>query len=110
APVAEPSQGIPADVDAINPSQSITSSSGAADAPPLHQLADAAPASAGEPAQEPTLHEMNTDPAASAPPLSLGVPPTAGPATLKTIRLSSNEPPLSVIFELTGPVNFDKGL
>ena len=53
---------------------------------------------------------MNTDPAASAPPLSLGVPPTAGPATLKTIRLSSNEPPLSVIFELTGPVNFDKDL
>ena len=43
APVAEPSHEIPADVDAINPSQSITSSSGAADAPPpettLHQLA-----------------------------------------------------------------------
>ena len=118
APVAEPSHEIPADVDAINPSQSITSSSGAADAPPpeatLHQLAAAAPAPpaapTGEPAQEPTLHEMNTDPAASAPPMSLGVPPTAGPATLKTIRLSSNEPPLSVIFELTGPVSFDKDL
>src|SRR5271154_2104500 len=109
-PVAEPSHEIPADVDAINPSQS-TSSSGAADAPPPeatpHQLAAAAPA----PAPEPSLHEMNSgDPAASAPPLSLGEPPTAGPATLKTIRLSSNEPPLSVIFELTGPVNFDKDL
>src|SRR5580658_1414545 len=118
APVAEPSHEIPADVEAINPSQSITSSSGAADAPPpeatLHQLAAAAPAPpaapTGEPAQEPTLHEMNTDPAASAPPMSLGVPPTAGPATLKTIRLSSNEPPLSVVFELTGPVNFDKSI
>src|SRR5271170_2050453 len=110
ASVAEPSHEIPADVDAINPSQS-TSSSGAADAPPPeatpHQLAAAAPA----PAPEPSLHEMNSgDPAASAPPLSLGEPPTAGPATLKTIRLSSNEPPLSVIFELTGPVNFDKDL
>jgi outer membrane protein assembly factor BamD len=118
APVAEPSHEIPADVDAINPSQSITSSSGAADAPPpeatLHQLAAAAPAPPaapnGEPAQEPTLHQWNSDPSASAPPMSLGVPPTAGPATLKTIRLSSNEPPLSVIFELTGPVNFDKDL
>ena len=114
APVAEPSHEIPADVDAINPSQSITSSSGAADAPPpettLHQLAAAAPAPAGGPAQEPTLHEWNTDPSASAPALSLGEPPTAGPATLKTIRLSSNEPPLSVIFELTGPVSFDKNL
>src|SRR5580692_7234888 len=74
APVAEPSHEIPADVDAINPSQSITSSSGAADAPPpeatLHQLAAAAPAPTGQPAQEPTLHEWNTDPSASAPPLS----------------------------------------
>jgi hypothetical protein len=114
APVAEPSHEIPADVDAINPSQSITSSSDAADAPPPettpHQLAAAAPAPTGQPAQEPTLHEWNTDPSASAPPMSLGVPPTAGPATLKTIRLSSNEPPLSVIFELTGPVSFDKDL
>src|SRR5271168_4975388 len=92
APVAEPSHEIPADVDAINPSQSITSSSGAADAPP----------------PEATLHQFAA--AAPAPPLSLGEPPTAGPATLKTIRLSSNEPPLSVIFELTGPVSFDKDL
>ena len=44
------------------------------------------------------------------PPLSLSEPPTAGPATLKTIRLSSNDPPLSVILELSGPVNFDKNL
>lgn len=36
-----------------------------------------------------------------------------GPATLRTIRLSSANPPMSVIFDLTGPVaydeNFDNG-
>jgi outer membrane protein assembly factor BamD len=32
--------------------------------------------------------------------------PRAGPATLRTVRLSSSEPPLSVIFDLTGPVNY----
>ncbi len=31
-----------------------------------------------------------------------------GAAQLKTIRLSSSNPPLSVIFDLTGPVQFDK--
>jgi outer membrane protein assembly factor BamD len=33
-----------------------------------------------------------------------------GPATLKTVRLSSSDPPLSVIFDLSGPVNFDQHL
>ncbi len=33
-----------------------------------------------------------------------------GPAMLKTIRLSSANPPMSVIFDLTGPVQFDKRL
>ncbi len=33
-----------------------------------------------------------------------------GPATLRTVRLSSSDPPLSVIFDLTGPVNFDDNL
>src|SRR5208282_4212781 len=52
-----------------------------------------------------------TGAAGSAPePLSLSEPPAAGPATLKTIRLSSNDPPLSVILELSGPVSFDKNL
>ena len=53
------------------------------------------------------------EPGAGAPasaPMSLSEPPTAGPATLKTIRLSSNDPPLSVILELSGPVSFDKNL
>lgn len=31
-----------------------------------------------------------------------------GPATLKTIRLSSSDPPMAVIFDLTGPVEFKK--
>ncbi|HEY9156864.1 outer membrane protein assembly factor BamD [Candidatus Binatus sp.] len=48
--------------------------------------------------------------AAGSAPLSLSEPPTAGPATLKTIRLSSNDPPLSVILELSGPVSFAKNL
>lgn len=33
-----------------------------------------------------------------------------GPATLKTIRLSSADPPMAVIFDLTGPVAYDKRL
>jgi outer membrane protein assembly factor BamD len=33
-----------------------------------------------------------------------------GPATLREIRLSSSDPPLSVIFDLTGPVNYDDKL
>ncbi len=58
---------------------------------------------------EQPLHPMTTADSA-APPLSLREPPTTGPATLKTIRLSSNDPPLSVILELSGPVHFDKNL
>jgi len=62
-------------------------------------------------APEPSLHQMESSAgASSAPPLSLSEPPAAGPATLKTIRLSSNNPPLSVILELSGPVSFDKNL
>lgn len=33
-----------------------------------------------------------------------------GPATLRTIRLSSADPPLSVIFDLSGPVLYDDNL
>jgi outer membrane protein assembly factor BamD len=33
-----------------------------------------------------------------------------GPAILQTVRLSSSDPPLSVVFDLTGPVNFDDDL
>lgn len=33
-----------------------------------------------------------------------------GPATLQTIRLSPSKPPMSVIFELTGPVEYDQKL
>jgi outer membrane protein assembly factor BamD len=33
-----------------------------------------------------------------------------GPAILRTIRLSSSDPPLSVVFDLTGPVSFDDDL
>jgi outer membrane protein assembly factor BamD len=76
--------------------------------PSMHQMAASGDAPAPE--AEPSLHQMNVGGDAAAAPLSLSEPPTAGPATLKTIRLSSNDPPLSVILELSGPVNFDKNL
>jgi len=58
------------------------------------------------------LHPMTSGPSGDSAPLSLTAaePPTTGPATLKTVRLSSNDPPLSVILELSGPVHFDKNL
>jgi outer membrane protein assembly factor BamD len=40
--------------------------------------------------------------------LAVAPAPEPGPATLKTIRLSSNDPPLTVIFDLTGPVSYSK--
>jgi len=46
----------------------------------------------------------------SAPPLSATQPPPAGPATLRTIRLSANNPPLTVVLDLSGPVQFEKHL
>jgi len=78
--------------------------------PTLHELAASGDAPVPAPQAEPTLHQMNVGGDAAAAPLSLSEPPTAGPATLKTIRLSSNDPPLSVILELSGPVSFDKNL
>jgi hypothetical protein len=92
-PSSQPSHEIPADVDALPPDSSTASND-----PP--------------PGPEPTLHQMapSGQPSSAAVPLSLSEPPAAGPATLKTIRLSSNDPPLSVILELSGPVNFDKNL
>lgn len=33
-----------------------------------------------------------------------------GPATLRTVRLSSSDPPFSVILDLSGPVTFDQHL
>jgi outer membrane protein assembly factor BamD len=54
-------------------------------------------------------------PAAAAAPTAAAADATktaerAGPATLNRIRLSSADPPLSVIFDLTGPVAFDNQL
>jgi hypothetical protein len=77
--------------------------------PAMHQMTASGDAPAPAPEAEPALHQMNAG-ADAAPPLSLSEPPGAGPATLKTIRLSSNNPPLSVILELSGPVSFDKNL
>jgi outer membrane protein assembly factor BamD len=43
-------------------------------------------------------------------PLSTDSSEKPGPATLRTIRLSSADPPMSVIFDLTGPVAYDENL
>jgi hypothetical protein len=59
---------------------------------------------------EQSLHPAISGPSGDSAPLSLSEPPPTGPATLKTVRLSSNDPPLSVILELSGPVHFDKNL
>jgi outer membrane protein assembly factor BamD len=57
---------------------------------------------------EPTRPIQNdTTPGANSA-LAVAPAPEAGPATLKTIRLSSNDPPLTVIFDLTGPVSYSK--
>ncbi len=85
---------------------------GPADGAPPEQLHPVA--LAGSPPAEQSLHPMTSlsgpsgDTAAL--PLSASEPPATGPATLKTVRLSSNDPPLSVILELSGPVHFDKNL
>ncbi len=103
-----------ADAPAPPPEASMHQMAATDDAPPpdstLHQML--AHENPPGPAPEPSMHQMTApgDAASSAAPLSLSEPPTAGPATLKTIRLSSNDPPLSVILELTGPVSFDKTL
>jgi hypothetical protein len=70
---------------------------------PVTGLGDSVPS-------EPSLHPATSGPSGDSAPLSLSEPPTTGPATLKTVRLSSNDPPLSVILELSGPVHFDKNL
>lgn len=52
-------------------------------------------------------------PSAKAGASTVGPPPkqpNPGPATLRTIRLSSSDPPLSVIFDLSGPVIYDDNL
>ncbi|MDO8434498.1 MAG: outer membrane protein assembly factor BamD [Candidatus Binatus sp.] len=81
----------------------------------------AAPAASGAPvmasaaapeASAPSLHEMQPAdaPKRADPPLSVSQSPATGPATLKTIRLSANDPPLTVVLDLTGPVQFEKHL
>jgi len=99
--------------------RALTAATGSAPAPSMHQMTAAASApepsmhqmTAAASAPEPSLHQMGSGggtPASA--PLSLSEPPVAGPATLKAIRLSSNDPPLSVVLELSGPVSFDKNL
>ncbi len=113
APPEPPTQQMAATADAPAPEPSMHQMAATDDAPPpdstLHQMI--AHENTPAPAPEPSLHQMTAPgDAASSAPLSLSEPPTAGPATLKTIRLSSNDPPLSVILELSGPVSFDKTL
>jgi outer membrane protein assembly factor BamD len=102
--------GLAADAPASSPQQMNSGIDAPAPEPSTNQMTASNDAPANAP--EPTLHQMKPadEPATPSAPLSLSEPPTAGPATLKTIRLSSNDPPLSVILELSGPVSFDKNL
>ncbi len=98
--------------------------------PPASPDADALPGSTvppasadGAPAAAAAHSSVSPDPAASgaavasaaapAPAAAVGATKTAaqiGPATLNRVRLSSADPPLSVIFDLTGPVAFENQL
>jgi len=42
--------------------------------------------------------------------LAQGDKEQSGPGILRTVRLSSSDPPLSIVFDLTGPANFDDHL
>jgi outer membrane protein assembly factor BamD len=65
-------------------------------------------ASAGNPAYGPDGLPILD--AAAQKPVPAALKANPGPATLQEIRLSSSQLPLSVIFDLTGPVNFDDKL
>ena len=67
-------------------------------------------ASAGNPAYGPDGLPILDSPAGSPKGAPSALKANPGPATLQEIRLSSSQPPLSVIFDLTGPVNFDDKL
>lgn len=66
---------------------------------------DAAPAPASAPAYGEDGLPVLDRPAESKPAASQS---SSGPARLKTIRLASSNPPMSVILDLTGPVKFEK--
>ncbi|HYK65029.1 MAG TPA: outer membrane protein assembly factor BamD [Patescibacteria group bacterium] len=106
----QPESGTSLAQAAATTSHQMDSDPGPAPAPETDSQANSANPDASGPG--PRLHQMipTGDHVANAPPLSLSEPPASGPATLNTIRLSSNDPPLSVILELSGPVSFDKDL
>ncbi len=56
----------------------------------------------GLPLFKPTAHDASEVSGAN------GKPEKTGPATLTRVRLSATDPPLSVVLDLTGPVEFDK--
>jgi outer membrane protein assembly factor BamD len=76
------------------------------DSAPPGPLALSTNADADAAAAESKMHQVGAD----ASPASAAEPSSPGPATLKTLELSSNDPPLSVIVDLSGPVSFDKHL
>jgi outer membrane protein assembly factor BamD len=55
-------------------------------------------------------HRDNPKPPASSDVVTQADKAQPGPAILRTVRLSSSDPPLSVVFDLTGPVSFDDDL
>jgi outer membrane protein assembly factor BamD len=105
SPPASPDADVPpGSANPANPAGSIASADGApaADAPSSvpsgPAVASAAIAEPAAPAHAAAGRAMNT------------AAERTGPATLNKVRLSSADPPLSVIFDLTGPVAFENQL
>ncbi|MGH7813827.1 MAG: outer membrane protein assembly factor BamD [Candidatus Binataceae bacterium] len=90
APAAPPAMNPPGDPPAAMPANLFPSGAQPA-APMLHQVSAPAQMVAADQERDPP-------------------PPAAGPATLKQIALSANNPPLSVVLSLTGPVQFTQQL
>ncbi len=59
---------------------------------------------------EDDLPNLGAAAAAAPAPKQVAAAESNGPATLRTIRLSASNPPMSVIFDLSKPVQFDKHL
>ena len=81
------------------------------------QVASSAPGAAPSPPANNTLAALAHQSASAYGPDGLPIldrpqdktpPATPGPATLKGVRLSQSDPPMSMILDLTGPVTFDK--
>ncbi|HEY2524948.1 MAG TPA: outer membrane protein assembly factor BamD [Candidatus Binataceae bacterium] len=97
----------PAPPDAAAPSDTAAPDAGAADASPAPSKS---PGSAGAAPAGAVASDAATPASIAAASSALRTLAHTGPATLNKVRLSSADPPLSVILDLTGPVAYDNQL